>query len=143
VLFRSQQETNYQGLAYTDRIIKHNSSAVPVKFYEAVPTTTIDVSVSVTGFTGSVTVEATKNIVTGHEAFLHPITIQTQTFTVSRSTPVLFTDIDITDYTYIRVSYINTTGTVDFFTVASSNKAYEPYRRHTTSLLTSQAKTHP
>ncbi len=114
-----QQETNYQGLAISDRIVTHYSGAIPVKYYEATPTTTVDVSVSVTGFTGSISIQATKNIVTGHEAFLHPIIIQTQTFTVARDTPVLFTDINIADYTYIRVGYINTTGTVDFFTVAS------------------------
>jgi hypothetical protein len=114
-----QQQTNYQGLAISERIITHHSSPIPVKYYEATPTTSVDVSVSVTGFIGSITIEATKSITIGHESFLHPITIQTQTFTVSRSTPVLFTDINIADYTYIRVSYINTTGTVDFFTVAS------------------------
>lgn len=114
-----QQQTNYQGLAISERIITYYSSPIPVKYYEATPTTTVDVDVSVTDFIGSITIEATKSITIGNESFLHPIIIQSQTFTVARSTPVLFTDIDITDYTYIRVNYIKTAGTVDFFTVAS------------------------
>ncbi len=113
-----QPETNYNGRTFEERTVTYYSSAVPVKFYEAVPTTQADISVYVTGFVGTIKVQATKKESLGHEAFLDTV-VQTQVFTSARSTPVVFSDIDTTDITYLRVCYIKTAGTVDYFTVAS------------------------
>jgi hypothetical protein len=113
-----QQETNYNGRTVEERTVTYYSSAIPVKYYEAVPTTTTDISVNVTGFVGTIKIQATKKEVVGHEAFLNT-DIQTIEFTTPRSTPVTFTDIDTTDITYLRVGYINSAGTVDSFTVVS------------------------
>lgn len=113
-----QQETNYAGRTEADRTVTYYSSAVPVKFYEAVPTTSADVTVYVTDFVGTIKIQATKKDVVGHEAFLNT-DAQTIEFTTARNTPVTFTDIDVTDITYLRVGYIKTAGTVDYFTVAS------------------------
>jgi hypothetical protein len=113
-----QQETNYNGRTVEERTVTYYSSAIPVKYYEAVPTTTTDISVNVTGFVGTIKIQATKKEVVGHEAFLNT-DIQTIEFTTPRSTPVTFTDIDTTDVTYLRVGYINSAGTVDSFTVVS------------------------
>jgi hypothetical protein len=113
-----QQETNYNGRTFEERTITFYSSAVPVKFYEAIPTTTADVTVYVTGFVGTIKIQATKKEIVGHESFLNT-TVQTIEFTTARNTPVIFDDIDTTDITYLRVCYINTAGTVDYFTVAS------------------------
>jgi len=95
-----------------------HSSAIPVKFYEAVPTTSVEIQVEVAGFIGVISVEGTDRDITGHESFLHNATpITAQTFTVARNLPVTFT-IDVTDYTYLRVSYHKTAGTVDLVTVS-------------------------
>jgi hypothetical protein len=113
-----QQETNYNGRTFEERTITYYSSAVPVKFYEAVPTTLADVTVYVTDFVGTIRLQATKKEIVGHEAFLNT-DVQTIEFTTARNTPVVFDDIDITDITYLRIAYISSAGTVDYFTVAS------------------------
>lgn len=113
-----QQETNYNGATMQDWVITYHSSAIPTKFYEAEPTTSVDVSISVTDFTGTITIEGTKHPTIGHEVFLNG-DITSQTFSTARNTPVLFDNIDTTNYTYIRVKYIKTAGTVDSFTVIS------------------------
>ena len=113
-----QQETNYNGRTFEERTITYYSSAVPVKFYEAVPTTIADLTVYVTNFVGTIKIQATKKEIIGHESFLDA-PIQTVQYTTARNTPVVFNDIDITDVTYLRVCYIKTAGTVDYFTVAS------------------------
>ena len=113
-----QQETNYNGRTFEERTVTYYSSTVPVKFYEAIPTVQADISVYVTGFVGTIKIQTTKKESLGHEAFLDTA-VQTQVFTTARSAPVLFSDIDTTDVTYLRVCYIKTAGTVDYFTVAS------------------------
>jgi hypothetical protein len=113
-----QQETNYNGRTFEDRTVTYYSSAVPVKFYEAIPTTTANVTVYVTDFVGTIKIQATKKEIVGHEAFLNT-DVQTIEFTTARNTPVVFSDIDTTDITYLRVAYISSAGTVDYFNVAS------------------------
>jgi hypothetical protein len=69
---------------------------------------------------GTIKIQATKKEIVGHEAFLNTgIVIPPQEFTTARSSPVIFENIDTTDITYLRVCYIKTAGTVDYFNVAS------------------------
>jgi hypothetical protein len=67
---------------------------------------------------GTIKIQATKKEIVGHESFLNT-TVQTVEYTTARNTPVIFNDIDTTDITYLRVCYIKTAGTVDYFNVAS------------------------
>lgn len=116
-----QPETNYNGRTVEDRTVTFYSSAVPVKFYEAVPTTSTTIVVTLTNFVGTLGIQGTKKESLGHEAFLSPAYNSTNTFTqgdISGTATRTYT-IDTTDLTYLRVYYIKTTGTVDFFTVAS------------------------
>ena len=116
-----QQETNYQGLTYAERIITHYSSAIPVKFYEAKPTTSARITVTLTDFVGTVGVQGTKKATIGHEAFKDAPFNTTQVFDegdITGTETVTFT-VDTTNLTYLRVTYIKTAGTVDFFTVIS------------------------
>jgi len=113
-----QQQTDYSSSNQMQWVIYYNSSAIPTKFYEAQATTSIDVTVNVTDFVGTIFIEATKSPTIGHEVFLNS-EITSQTFSVARSTPVAFTDIDISEYTYIRVRYTKTAGTLDSFQVIS------------------------
>lgn len=116
-----QQETNYTGRTIEERTVTYYSSAVPLKFYESTPTTSVTVTVTLTDFVGTLGIQATKKEVVGHEAFLNPPYNTTEEFVVDDiigTTTRIYT-IDTTDLTYLRVYYINTAGTVDFFTVAS------------------------
>lgn len=117
-----QQSTNYQGRSDAERIVTYCSSAIPVKFYEAEATTSITVNVSLTNFIGTVSVEATKNPVIGNEAFLNPAFVVSRIYDeahMSSDTEVATFVIDVTDFTYIRVKYVNSAGTVDSFQVIS------------------------
>jgi hypothetical protein len=116
-----QQETNYQGLTFAERIITYYSSAIPVKFYEAEPTTSAEITVTLTDFVGTVGIQGTKKATIGHEAFKDAPFNTTQVFDegdITGTETVTFT-VDTTNLTYLRVTYIKTTGTVDFFTVIS------------------------
>jgi hypothetical protein len=117
-----QQSTNYQGLTFADRIITYYSSAIPVKFYEGEATTSVTVEVSLTNFVGTVSVEATKSPVMGNEAFLSPAFVVSRIYdeaNMSSDTEIATFVIDVTDYTYIRVKYVNSAGSVDSFQVIS------------------------
>jgi hypothetical protein len=104
-------ETNYQ--TNQVHVTNYYSDPMTVKFYQAVPTTEVTVTAYPTNFIGTISIEATTNDTIGHEAFLKG-PIQSQTFTQSRSTPVVFSNINVTDYTYLRVKYTMTTGKVDY-----------------------------
>jgi hypothetical protein len=96
----------------SNAIHNYHSSAIPVKFYEAVPTTNIDVTVEVTDFIGTIHLEATKHTTISSEAFKNSIKA-TQVFDSSRSDPVVFADFPIGQYAYFRITYIKSAGTVD------------------------------
>lgn len=116
-----QQETNYQGLTFQERIITFYSSAIPVKFYEAEPTTSAEITITLTDFVGTIGIQGTKKATIGHETFLNAPFNTTQVFDegdITGTDTVTFT-VDTTNLTYLRVKYIKTTGTVDFFTVIS------------------------
>lgn len=116
-----QPETNYAGHTQAERTETYYSSAVPVKFYEAVPTTSATVTITLTDFVGSLGIQGTKKESIGHEGFLNPAFNSVNVFAdgdISGTATRTFT-IDTTDLTYLRVYYIETAGTVDFFTVAS------------------------
>ena len=109
-------ETNYQ--TSQTHVTYYYSDPIPVKFYEAVPTRLVDISVNVTNFIGTIEIQTSNRDTIGHESFNTP-SIQSQTFALSRSTPVMFTNIDITDFTYLRIKYTKTTGTVDYATLTA------------------------
>jgi hypothetical protein len=104
-------ETNYQ--TNLNHTTYYYSDPMPVKFYQAVPTTPVNLSINVTNFIGTIEIQATNKDTIGHEAFNSP-SIQTQIFAQARSTPVTFTNIDVTNYTYLRIKYTKTAGTVDY-----------------------------
>jgi hypothetical protein len=97
----------------------YHSSAIPAKFYEAVPTQQLsfdidfsgDVNQPGSGFTGSVWIEATKNHTINTEAFKGATYLQS--FTATSDLPkigtVSFTNIPVGEYQYFRVSYATPT----------------------------------
>jgi hypothetical protein len=114
-----QQETNYNGRTFEERTVTYYSSAVPVKYYEAIPTTSTTVVVTLTNFVGTLGIQGTNKEIIGHEAFLNPdFNITVPSLNIVGPGTRSYT-IDTTDLTYLRVYYIKTAGTVDYFTVAS------------------------
>ena len=106
-----KQETNYQ--TNQTHTISYYSDPMPVRFYQAVPTTILKVTAYVTDFIGTISIQSTQTETFSHESFLKD-PIQTQTFTQARNTPVIFDNIDVTEVTYLRLKYTNTTGKVDY-----------------------------
>ena len=101
-----QNQTNY------------HTSAIPVKFYEAVPTANIDVVVrpnATTGFLGTVHIEATTQTTIAVESFKNSVKA-TQVFDdpeQPRFDDIVFSDFPIGNYAYIRVTFIKSAGSID------------------------------
>jgi hypothetical protein len=122
---RFSGEINFMG-----NVINH-SSAIPCKFYEAVPVDVMDFSVDITGFIGTLYVEATKDSTVSVESFRNAPQLQTFTTTVATTTTITFNSVPVGDYNYFRISWLypnispfntptsNPYGTVDKITVTS------------------------
>lgn len=88
----------------------HHSSAIPAKFYQAIESKYFTFCIYVTGFTGSIWIEATTQSAISHESFKaagHPAGSWTQQLADGLFTgliPYGFR-VPIEDYTYFRVSY--------------------------------------
>jgi len=84
-----------------------HSSAIPTKFYEAVPTTDLSFDISITGFVGSIWIEATKNTTMNTEAFKGAKYLWSTTFFAEApgNGVVSPTSLTIGDYHYFRVSF--------------------------------------
>jgi hypothetical protein len=98
-------------------VINH-FSAMPTKFYEAVATELVDVSVYVTGFIGTIWLQGTRKDTINTEAFKNATRIQSTTLSVATTTTVEFNNIDVSELSYLRVSFqgnnpLTPTGTVD------------------------------
>jgi len=122
-------EINFMG-----NVINH-TSAIPCKFYEAVPTTVMDFSVKLTNFIGTVYVEATEDMTASVESFKSAPQLQSMTYSVATTTTLNFTGVPVTNsntgqsYNYMRISWMypsvspynfvttNPYGTVDQVTV--------------------------
>jgi len=103
-----------------------HSSAIPVRFYEAVPTTTASIEFHFDGLDAEVVVEATTDASISSESFPNSIGIRPNpdgkapafrrgttldTFTVTTANTVLINNYsNIGEYTYLRISYHRTYG---------------------------------
>ena len=127
---RFSGEINFMG-----NVINH-SSAIPTKYYEAVPITTFTITCNMTGFIGDLYIEGTEDSTISVESFKNATRIQTTTFSTARSTPYTFSGFTFVNpktgqnFNYIRVSWVypsmspygsiavtNPYGTVDLVTV--------------------------
>ena len=120
---RFSGEINFMG-----NVINH-TSAIACKFYEAEPTTNLDITINYTGFIGTIYVEGTEDSTISVESFrnapqLYPIT------TTSATTGITTITVPVGTYNYVRVSWQypsispfntptdNAYGTVDKVTVS-------------------------
>ena len=92
-------EINFMG-----NVINH-SSAIPCKFYEAVPTSILTFTITLTNFIGEVYLEATEDMTISLSSFTNSPKIQSFSSTVATTTTLTFTGTAGT-YNYFRVSWL-------------------------------------
>lgn len=109
----------------------YHTSAIPSKFYEAIPTTSLDFEIHVSGFIGSIWLDATKNSTINAEAFKaggKPYGSWTRTVEDGPFTGIVpfGSNIAVGEYNYLRVSFDCPTiaGVGAGFTVTRSNGTY-------------------
>lgn len=106
--FRNEQVITsfYADLAYSTLVLEQfHSSAIPVKFYEAVPTTDATFDFRFSNLEGTVTIEATSDASISSETFTLRGTV-IDTFTVTPSTASVIKNYsELGDYAYLRISY--------------------------------------
>lgn len=89
---------------FMGNVIFH-TSAIPAKFYEAVPTEQMSFSIQLKGFTGTVYLEATEDMTVSVESWRNSPRIQSTTVSQSSNGVVTFNNIDIGSYNWFRVSW--------------------------------------
>ena len=106
-----------------------HTSAIPAKFYEAVPTEALSFDINLTGFIGSVWIEATKDSTISVESFKHSTYLRSFTATVDSpaTTTLSFNNVPVGEYSYFRVSYSTpiSMGVGASFTVTLDNNTYD------------------
>jgi hypothetical protein len=90
--------------------VTYHSSSIPVKFYEAVPTTTMTIAVNMSNFVGTLKFEGTEDMTISVESYKQPITVYPdQTYTTSLkgngTTTYTITIGPDTLLNYVRVSW--------------------------------------
>jgi hypothetical protein len=121
---RFQGEINFMG-----NVINH-TSAIPCKFYEAEATNVMDTVIDMTDFIGTIYVEATKDSTISVESFRDADQLASITYSTKTTTTLPLSNLTVTGYNYIRVSWVypnispynftntNPYGTVDKVTVS-------------------------
>ena len=106
----------------------YHSSAIPAKSYTAVPVERYSFDVNVSGFIGSIWLEATKSPTISVESFKRATYLQSFTATVElpKTGIVSFDNIPVADYQYFRISYSTplSNGLGAIFDVTNSNNTY-------------------
>jgi hypothetical protein len=106
---------------FNNTTITYTSSSINLKFKDAVPPTLAEIIVNVADLNGQIWIEATKDTVVGNESFTYKgIRLVEQTVVPADDT-FTFSDIDIAQYTYLRVNYTKnpkvTVGAITNFTI--------------------------
>ena len=91
---------------YMGNVLNH-SSAIPAKYYEAIPTTTLNFSIDCTNFVGTVYLEATTDQTISVESFRDSPQLQSWTTTVQTTSIITFSAVPVSDYCYFRVVWHN------------------------------------
>jgi len=91
---------------YMGNVLNH-SSAIPAKYYEAIPTTSLNFSVSCTDFVGTIYLEATTDQTISVESFRNSPQLQSWTTNTPTTSSITFSAIPIGDYCYFRIVWHN------------------------------------
>jgi hypothetical protein len=129
VLTQFTQDINYIGS------VVNRSSAIPAKFYEAIPTAILNFDIDVTGFQGEIYLEATTDMTISVNSFLNATKLYSNTISTPTTSTVTWSGVPVGTYNYFRVSWINSSvynithtnpsgsiGKVDKITVYSDNQ---------------------
>jgi|694.fasta_scaffold32956_8 hypothetical protein len=85
----------------------HHSSAIPARFYEAIPTTTLSFSIKCDNFIGTIYLEGTTASTISVDSFKKATTLQTWTTTVATSNTITFSNVPVGDFCHFRVYWTN------------------------------------
>jgi len=85
--------------------VTDHTSAIPCKFYEAVPTTALNFAVALKNFIGTIYVEATEDSTISVESFRNAAKIQSFTTSVATTTTHNFSSVPVGKYNYMRISW--------------------------------------
>lgn len=96
---RFSGEINYLGN------VTNYTSAVSTKYYEATPTTTLTFTITMTNFIGQIYVEGTEDSTISVQSFSNATKIQSHSYTTPTTTTLTFTDVPVSNYNYLRVSW--------------------------------------
>ena len=106
----------------------YHSSVIPVTYYEAIPSQSVSLEISVTGFVGTIWIDATENSTINVEAFRKagkPYGSWTQDASDGLYTGIIpfGSNLNVNDFKYLRVSYQTPTlnGVGATFIVTQSN----------------------
>jgi hypothetical protein len=89
-------------------VINH-SPVIATKFYEAIPTTTMDFEMELDNFIGNIYLEGTTDMTISVDSFKNATHIVSRTYgrnDSQSSQPLVWSNIDITEYNYVRVSWV-------------------------------------
>ena len=92
---------------YMGNVLNH-SSAIPAKYYEAIPTTSLNFSINCTDFVGTVYLEATTDQTISVESFRDSPQLQSWTTNTPTTSSITFSSIPICNYCYFRIVWHNT-----------------------------------
>jgi len=127
----SREFTDFTAEIDLSGIPTYRSSAIPVTYYEAIPTASHSFAVNMSGFTGSIWLQATKQSTLNAEAWKGSTIIDSQTFTdfTGTWTPDVNanTNIPVGDFKYFRIAYTTpkANGVGAQFTVTNNNGSYD------------------
>jgi hypothetical protein len=114
-----------------------HSSAIPVKFYEAVPTTEVSIEIQVTGFSGNIWIEAATSDTISISSFAaagKPFGSWNQSNTDGLFSGIIpfGKNLNVEQYSYLRVSYDtpSTNGIGASFDVTKENNEYQVVITH-------------
>jgi hypothetical protein len=85
--------------------VTDHTSAIPCKFYEAVPTTALNFAIALENFIGTIYVEATEDSTISVESFKNAAKIQSFTTSVATTTTHNFSSVPVGKYNYMRISW--------------------------------------
>ena len=85
--------------------VTDHTSAIPCKFYEAVPTTALNFAVALENFIGTIYVEETEDSTISVESFKNAAKIQSFTTSVATTTTHNFSSVPVGKYNYMRISW--------------------------------------
>jgi len=107
----------------------YHSSAIPAREYTSVPAEQYSFDVVVSGFIGSMWLEATQSPTISVESFKRATYLQSFTATVDlpKTGTISFTNIPVAEYKYFRISYSTplSNGQGAIFDVTNNNNSYD------------------